>query len=382
MSHNPGSFLHYLIDHRRLMAQKGQTPFEQDVPARWLLLAAIVLALATACGATPGDAPADVTPPTPDPGLHTATVAPAFELDGQGENVDSIAIWEAQEPRNSLMFVTSKGNQLVEVWRYPFVQNEMEPLRHESFGSDTAVNGVVVDQAQDLIYVVVSAPASTVSIFALPDLTFRGQFIEGAVDLGPEPNIALLPGSRDPARLYVSSENEVYVHNANDGELITQFTPSKELETMVADAFYQTIYIPDENDHSGIYAYDPDGNPLQRSGDNNFGDDGVFQSDAEGIVIYRCHVQEGIDDGHGFIVVADQRDNQTDFEFFDRETWAHLGTATLQGVSNTDGVASTQIALPDYPLGLLVAVDDDATTVGVGWDVLLQALDLACDVLG
>lgn len=345
-------------------------------------MATILLTLATACRATSGDAPVDVTTPTPNPGEHTATIAPAFELDGQGQNVDSIAIWEAQEAHDTLMFVTSKGNQLVEVWHYPFVQNEREPLHHESFGSDTAVNGVVVDQAEDLLYVVVSAPASTVSIFSLPDLAFRGQFVEGAVDLGSEPNAALLPGASGPTRLYVSSQEEVYVHDTSDGALITQFTPGRELETMVADAFYRTVYIPDENDRSGIYAYDPDGNPLQRNGSNIFGGDGVFQSDAEGILIYRCHVQEGIDDGHGFIVVADQRQDQTDFEFFDRETWAHLGTATLQGVSNTDGVASTQIPLPDYPLGLLVAVNDDTTTVGVGWDALLQALDLACDVLG
>ncbi len=137
------------------------------------------------------------------------------------------------------------------------------------------------------------------------------------------------------------------------------------------------IYIPDENDRSGIYAYNPDGSPHERNGSHNFGD-GVFQSDAEGIILYTCPADGNGDDGRGLIVVADQGDEQTDYEFFDRQTWDHLGTLWLEGVSNTDGIASTQRPLLDYPLGLFAAVDDDTSTVGLGWDKILQATGLSC----
>ena len=51
-----------------------------------------------------------------------------------------------------------------------------------------------------------------------------------------------------------------------------------------------------------------------------------------------------------------------------------LGTLRLEGISNTDGIASTQRPLPDYPLGLFAAIDDDAATAIVGWDVILEAI--------
>jgi hypothetical protein len=80
----------------------------------------------------------------------------------------------------------------------------------------------------------------------------------------------------------------------------------------------------------------------------------------------------------GFIVVADQRWLLSDFEFFDRVTWNHLGTLRLARTNNTDGIASTQQRLPGYPLGLFVAVDDDTRTVGIGWGKVLEAMGLGC----
>jgi hypothetical protein len=303
-------------------------------------------------------------------------LAPDFVLDGSGTNVDSLAFWEAPDPEDTLLFVTSKGNQRVEVWRFPFVGNELPALVHPSFGSGTRVNGVAVDQDSDLLYVSVSSPASTVSVFSLPELDFVDEFIEGAVNLHAEPNLALLhrPGA---AWLYVSSRNVVYVHDAASGAALASFRPIAGLETMAADDLDQVIYIPDENDRTGVYAYEPLGAPHERNGTNRFGA-GLFEADAEGILVYRCLAGGGDDDGLGWIVVADQRPDHTDFEFFDRRTWQHLGTLELTGVTNTDGIASTQRALPGLPGGLFAAIDDDATTVGVGWHRILAATGLAC----
>jgi myo-inositol-hexaphosphate 3-phosphohydrolase len=150
------------------------------------------------------------------------------------------------------------------------------------------------------------------------------------------------------------------------------------IETVLADDYYQVVYVPDENGRTGIYAFEPDGAPHQRNNTNRFGGEEVFQSDAEGIVLYTCRSAEGSDTGRGFIVVADQRDELTDLEFFDRRTWEHLGTVQIEGVWNTDGLASTQQPLPDYPLGILAAVHNDKTTVGVGWDKFFETTGASC----
>lgn len=310
--------------------------------------------------------------------MTTYTVTADFELDGSGTNIDSIAFWETPNANEMLLFTTAKGNQLVEVWQFPFENNEQPPLTHSSFGSqETQVNGVVIDQDKDLLYVSISRPQSTVSAFTLPDLIFSTQFIEGTFDLEKEPNIALLSHANGETWAYVSSDQIAYVYNALTSDYIDQFQPLKGLETILADDFHQIIYIPDENERTGIYAYHPDGTPYLKDGRNQFGS-GVFQSDAEGIALYHCPPTPP-DNGSGFIVVADQINSQTEFEFFDRQSWEHLGTLMIDGVSNTDGIASTQQALPGYPLGIFAAINDDTSTVGVGWDKVFKAMGISCD---
>ena len=166
------------------------------------------------------------------------------------------------------MFVTAKSNQLVEIWKYPFVGNEQPPLTHSSFGT-AQVNGVAVDQDTDLLYVSVSDPVSTVSVFSVPQLQYLREFIQGSVDLQREPNLALLKHSNGQTWAYVSADTIVYIHNADSGAAISQFVPAKGLETLLADNLYQTIYIPDENDRTGVYAYDPDGTPYEKNNSNN-----------------------------------------------------------------------------------------------------------------
>ncbi len=311
-------------------------------------------------------------------GAGSVTLAPDFALDGSGTNVDSIAFWEAPDPRDTLLFVTAKGNQRVEVWRFPFTDAEQTPLTHPSFGSDAQVNGIAVDQAEDRLYVAVSQPESTVAVFSLPQRTFLGQLDPGLGDLGSEPNLALLHRPDGARWLYVSADDRVGILDAGSGASVGRFEPSVGLETMAADEREQLIYIPDENGRSGVFAVDPTGRPYQRSGALHLGA-GVFDADAEGIVLYRCESPASGDDGRGFLVVADQRADRTEFELFDRRSWRHLGAFVLEGVSNTDGIGSTQQALPGFPMGLFAAVDDDTRTVGIGWDRILEATGLGCD---
>jgi myo-inositol-hexaphosphate 3-phosphohydrolase len=325
-------------------------------------LAGALAAGAAACGDAGGS-------------FGTVTLAPDFELDGSGTNVDSIAFFEAPEPEQTLLFVTAKGNQRVEIWRFPFAGNEQAALAHPSFGSRTQVNGIAVDPATARLYVAVSAPASTVAVFTLPELAFVGEILAGAADLGAEPNLALLARPDGARWLYVSADDVVHVRDAQSGAPLGRFEPAAGLETMLADDRDQLLYVPDENGGSGIHVYEPLGAPHSRGGASRFGA-GVFDADAEGITLYRCPADPAGDDGSGFLVVADQRADHTEFEVFDRRTWRHLGAFVLEGVSNTDGVGSTQRALPGWPRGLFAAIDDDSATAVIGWHRILDATGL------
>lgn len=318
---------------------------------------------------------ASFTPETWAMNIHyfgSAAVLPDFELKGQGENIDSIAFWETPDPKETLILVTAKKNSLVEVWKYPFLGNEQEPIIHQSFGK-SAVNGIVVDQETNLLYVAISAPASTVSVFRLPQQVFVSSINEKGWDLKSEPNLALLTLNNNLKKLYISADDIVYIHNAESGNYLGKFNPKYDVETMVGDNFYQVLYIPDENDRTGVYVYDPKGSYYRKNGKNRFGSENVFQSDGEGILVYPIKI-DNRDTGDGFIVVADQRKHLTDFEFFDRKSWAHLGSLQIKGVSNTDGIASTQRILPDYPKGLFAVINDDEFLVCVGWEKILKAI--------
>jgi len=312
------------------------------------------------------------------------TVSPDVILNGQGHIIDSLAFWEAPDAADSLLFVTAKNNQMVEIWQFPFEDHELTPLTHTSFGTNTNVNGVAVDQLSDRLYVTISAPVSAVSVFSLPEFQLVDQLIQGNVNLKSTPNIGLFHHENGQDWVYVTADNLVHVHDAATGSKIGNFTPDKGLETIVADDYYQRVYSPDERGKTGIYAYRPDGSRYLRDGSNWLSESGVFQADAEGIVLYKCYASASdskshYDNGNGLIVVADQRSLATDFELFDRRTWAYLGTLRIEGVSNTDGIASTQQSLPGYPLGLFAAVHDDTSTVVVGWETILTAAGLNCD---
>ncbi len=302
----------------------------------------------------------------------TVTLTPAWNIDGSGDNVDSIAFWHPySDPDSTLMFVTAKDNSLVEIWRYPFEGNELSALTHPSFGTAN-VNGVSVDQANDRLYVSVGDPENTVSVFTLPDLVFAFEFGKPGAGYGIEPNLAHVKLTGGGLRMLVSSADSVYVHDAVDGGYIDEWMPAVGLETMAADSFYQAIYIPDENGGTGVYAYEIDGSSFERQGTNVFGATN-FDADAEGIIVVTCPLHGPGDDGSGLIVVSDQLAAGTELEFFDRSDWSHLGILKLVGVTNTDGIASTQRPMTNFPDGILAALDNDSSVAGIGWDAVFAA---------
>ena len=109
------------------------------------------------------------------PQFGAINVDPDIEVNGAGQTIDTIEFWKAPDSTETLMFVTAKSNSLVEVWKYPFEGNELQPLTHTTFNNST-VNGVFIDQETDLLYVSIGEPSSTVSVFSLPDLVFQFNF--------------------------------------------------------------------------------------------------------------------------------------------------------------------------------------------------------------
>jgi hypothetical protein len=313
------------------------------------------------------------------PQFGVIQIDPDIEVNGQGQNVDSIEFWKSPDSSETLMFVTAKGNQMVEVWKYPFIGNEQTPLTHSTF-NNSQVNGIAVDQENNLLYIAIGEPSSTVSVFSLPDLSFQFNFNQAGMNYQSEPNLTILKLTNGDKNIYVSADFTIDVHNAITGSFISQYTPTQGLETMAADNYYQRIYIPDENNRTGVYVYNPDGTAYTINGSNIFGGGGIFDSDAEGIIIYNCPINNAVDNGDGFIVVSDQISNQTDFEFFDRVTWEHLGTLNIAGVSNTDGIASYPYPLPDYPLGVFAMLNNDASVVLVGWEKIFDEINNVTNV--
>ncbi len=305
-------------------------------------------------------------------------LAPELRLDGSGVTVDSLAFWEAPLAEDTLLLATAKGNQHVEVWRWPFKGAELAALQDARWAG-SLVNGIVVDQDQGRAYVSVSRPASTIAAFALPGLEPLGALVAGQVDLRVEPNLALLTLPDGARRLYASADDRVFAFDPTDGRLLADFPTTHAVETVLADDVDQVLYLPDETRRSGVHAYHPDGRPFQRGGVASFGGGGIFEADAEGIALRACRGPDGRDDGRGLIVVSDQKNDATDFEVFDRRSWTHLGRLQLDGVRRTDGIASTERPLPGHPDGLFAAVNDDAEVVLVDWDPILEATGLRCE---
>lgn len=302
------------------------------------------------------------------------TLTPDTVLTGKGENVDTIGVWEAPNPEDTLVFVSAKGNSLVEVWKYPFTDNEQEALQIEEFGTSN-VNGVVIDQEKDLLYITVGDEVSSAFVFELPSLELKSQFVNASRELHGEPNCGLLKRPDGQTLVYVTSDNAISIHDAATGEQLDIVDQPTDVETVYADPYYQIVYVPDENDRTGVNVYTPDLKPYMKDGTNHFGT-GAFEDDAEGVWVYASNGFGGSDDGSGYIIVSDQRSPLTDFEFFDRQTWEHLGTLRLEGVGNTDGLVSNQRPLPEYPLGFFAAINDDTSTAIIGWDKIIKGMGL------
>jgi 3-phytase len=271
-----------------------------------------------------------------------------------GKNVDSPAIWIAPKPEDSLVLLSEKGARQVMVFKA-----DAKATFVRRFGKMKRPNGIAILQnvaigsiKKDLAFIT-DRDGSIVHVYSIPDF---------------EPVGSLAENVKEPMGISLyhrKSDNAVFAYIVRkfgkDNDKVIRFriteqngriTGAREIsfgrelltnqETIVVDTGRELLYIADENRHE-VKVYDLDGKLVTTFGR------GHFSAQVEGIALTGCGKS-------GLIIATDQR-GVTEFEVFDRVTFEHLGTIKTS-LRVTDGVALTEVALPDYPRGLFVAHSD------------------------
>jgi 3-phytase len=277
-----------------------------------------------------------------------------------GTNVDSLAIWIAPNKADSLVLLTEKSGGQVMVFRA-----DANATFVRRFGKFKRPNGIGVLQnvrigaaRKDLAFIT-DRDDNRVSVYSIPDFALLGVF---GTDLQQPMGIALYQNPRDNAvfayivQKRATDDAKVVRYRINETE--GRLSAKRELsfgrqvsvgqETVAVDAARKQVLVADENERD-IKIYSLDGQFIRRFGG------GAFEAQVEGIVIAACG-------DNGYIIASDQKDI-TEFEFFDRATYKHLGT--VRGTAaHTDGIALTQTKLPGFPNGLFTAQSDPESTGG------------------
>lgn len=301
-------------------------------------------------------------------GASAPEVVIDYSVDGPGLNVDDPCFWtNPADTAESLLFVTTKDSGLVEVYKaatgafVATIPGFVKP-------NNCAVDG-------DLL-LTTDRTAPDVKVHHLPDLalarTFGGDMIQ------PQGIDVLHSGGQSLAYVTDSGDASVHVYDVTTGALVRTFaTPGWGLgiEPVVVDDAYQRVFLSREegNNAHGIGLFTPTGTLVKEFGAH------LFPKDTEGLAIYQCG------DG-GYLIAADQQNNKSQFEVFDRVTLAHVGTFTMRDAAgdptnSTDGIDILQTPLPGYPNGIFAACDGCGTNLPdemdvVSWDKIAAALDL------
>lgn len=323
------------------------------------------------------------------PGLLLASVVvvPLFlEMNRPPEGhgtMDSVAIYVAADPSQSLVFATDKDDNFVEV-HHLATNTFVGKIGGTGTGAGQLQypNGVGVAYGvptgsgnKDLLFVV-ERDNHRVSIFSLPDRSFLAHF--GVGDLvepygvafyweGNELQAWITENDPTPDRVYVY--RFIPEGTGIKGVLSFSFPASGSLESLVIDAVAQRALICDEIGERDVMAFDLQGNLITRFGK------GLFANQPEGLVIY------DLGDGEGYIIVSDQNvQPYAEYEVFDRKTYRSLGHFSGE-TKTTDGIALTQAALPRLPRGSFYAMHSDDVVHVYDWAEIAKALNLGTKII-
>ena len=273
----------------------------------------------------------------------------------------AVAVWAAPNPNDSLLFVTQKSLNVVQVWNL-YTNQIIQTLT----GFDKPL-GVAVDPVEGAVYVTSQGGAAVYKYFIAgivagnlsPALTFG----HGMSPSSQPSGITVFHGAGGVTRVYVaytgSSSRFVRAFDTSGVLQSSWNLGSLNLNEIAADDDNGLIYVVDQT-NAQIMVYRPDGTFVQ-----NFGQ-GIFGSGTgvEGLAVYRCGTS-------GYVLVSNQDANR--FEIFDRVTFAHLASFAVQSVLDTIGVTLTQSPLPGYPNGAFFVQSHKIEVFGVRWDAIAGA---------
>jgi len=312
--------------------------------------------------------------------ISAANVALYREMDRPADGngvLDSVALWVAPNPAETIVFTTDKSRNTV-LQHNPLTGKFLGRLASGGTGAGqlSYPNGIAVgynirinDTPRDVLFVV-ERDNHRVSMFSLPAQKFLGHF--GANDLVQPYGIALYwKGNQLQAWITETgtAPDRVYVYNILAsgenlaGKLDFFFSTAGVLESILIDPVHQRVLLCDEGDARDVMVYDMKGNLQQRFGR------GLFVIDPEGMVLY------DLGGGNGYVIIADQNASPTEFEVFDRRTLTSLGNFSGE-TKGTDGTTLTQAALPGLPSGSFYAVHSDKAVHVYDWANIAAAMKL------
>jgi 3-phytase len=292
--------------------------------------------------------------------LTNADVVKPVAVTTPGRDVDSPAIWIAPAKQDSLVLLTEKSSGQVMVFKAD---------RHATFvrrfGNIKRPNGVAVVQGAGFgatmrdLALVTDRDGNAIYVYSIPDFSPIGKFGE---DVQQPMGISAYRRSSDGAIIVF-----VVAKNAKGDDKIIRFRlverdgkigGNREIqfgreiapgeESVVVDGERNLVFVADEKARD-VKVYDTDGGWKMTIGR------GHFQDDVEGIALAKC--------GDRRLIIATDQRSRSEFEVFELPDFKHLGTVHTTA-QKTDGIAVTQMGLPDYSHGLFVAHSDPDGTGG------------------
>jgi 3-phytase len=308
------------------------------------------------------------------PLTYQTTVPPG----GHGQ-LDTPAVWVAPNPSRSLLLVTDKTQDYVEI--HDPVQNVYlgrlggsgsEPGKLDRPNSVAVAYGVPTTAGSPDVLFVVERYNHRVTMFYLPYGLYLGELGSAELDEpmgialywdGAQPQVWITDIGPRPQRILVF--DVVPLPTGLGGTLRRSIAvpAGAVLESIVVDPVAQRVLVCDEGSRSDVMVMDLQGNLLQRFGA------GRFTNDPEGLVIF------DLGNGAGYVIITDQQSLPMEFEVFDRQDF-HWITNFSGPTTGTDGVALVQRPLPNFPQGSFYAVHSDDRVHAYDWTDIAAATGL------
>ncbi len=308
------------------------------------------------------------------PLAYQTTIPPG----GHG-TLDTPAVWVAPNPYRSLLLVTDKTQDYIEI--HDPVENVYlgrlggpgsEPGKLARPNSVAVAYGVPTSAGPLDVLFVVERDNHRVTMFYLPYGLYLGQL--GSSDLaepmgialywdGPQLQVWITDIGRRPQRVVVYDVVQAPGGLGGTWQRNIAMPAGAVLESIVVDPFAKRALVCDEGSAADVMVFDLQGNLLQRFGA------GRFTDDPEGLAIF------DLGNGTGYVIITDQQSMPMEFEVFDRQDF-HWITNFSGPTTGTDGVALLQQPLPNFPHGSFYAVHSDDRVHAYDWAAIAAATGL------